>query len=449
MRRLLAGLAFLLLLVLAAVWHLRAWYRPRARAALPPADSAVAALLDSPRFPAVLWLPYPHQNLGTIAPEEGQDDFLQAFARLSGLPPPVLPSFGGFAVVPASELALASDERGEHFVVMARVYPLLAAFSRFAGRLADNPWLAGGPVTIRGRPARVLWRDDVWIVYDAASTPPPEAPPRAAAPAGRGEPSLAILALHREVPPFPAGRYHLRHRHGGLEVSSQTPVPEGLWQRAARLVEPDLVLVVLAGSAAGGGAHALAFFAQDAASRSLPHAAAFNPLAGGAADEPWSVPGRGVARLAGQLAQTTAAGFRVEALGPTSLARARRLAPRLASLDRAEPQGTSLRWGLWSDLRSNLVEVERLAGLLEEMPLVPRREAARWRDAARVLAPLAGRFDNLVIVVAGAPSAFRLRLAERPADRRAAEATAGGGEAAAIDSVRPIPYASPSVREAL
>jgi hypothetical protein len=49
-------------------------------------------------------------------------------------------------------------------VVVAEVYPVAALFARLAGKLAGNPWLAGGAVSFRDRPAWVEWRGSSWVV---------------------------------------------------------------------------------------------------------------------------------------------------------------------------------------------------------------------------------------------------------------------------------------------
>lgn len=414
-----AALALVAVLVAGHVWF---WYAPRARAARPEPDSPVAALLTDTRFPAALWVPYPHQNLGALDPAaDDHQVFLGALARLSGLPPPVLPSFGGFPVVPASELALAADETGSQFVVMAQVYPGLALFSRLAGRLADNPWLAGGPVVINKHAADVRWEGNVWIVEatDGSAARASTGMSQASTRDGPfdGEASLGLLAVHRSVEPFPADLYRLEGDASRISVSSREAFPAPLWERARALEQDDLVLLVMAGPASVNGVQSLAFFRRPASSDDLPRAATLVHHQAHPADR-WRVPGASLARLAGALREDTADGWQLRAIGDGGLASARALAPaaaRVAGYNQGtDPEGDGvLSWGLWADLDNTHAEVARLARLADEIPLIPRREARRWRDAETVLAPVAAHFDALVLTVAGTPPAVRLELVRR------------------------------------
>lgn len=440
-RRLLLALAVLALLVALTVGHIWFWYLPRARAARPEPGSAVAGLLMDTRYPAALWVPYPHQNLGALDPTaEDHRGFLAALARLSGLPPPVLPSFGGFPVVPASELALAADESGERFVVMAQVYPGLALFSRLAGRLAENPWLAGGAVVINDQAADVRWDGNVWIVESVATSMTQSSSVPARLPTSGpfdGEASLGLLAVHRAVEPFPADLYRLEGDATRIRVSSQAPFPTPLWERAQALRQEDLVLLLMAGPVSVNGVQSLAFFRRPASSDDLPRAATLvrqDPEP----EDRWRVPGASLARLAGALRRDTVGDWQLRAIGDGGLASARTLVPAVArvagdragmdakaSLDGATPPGAAangiLSWGLWADLSNTHAEVARLARLAEEIPLIPRREARRWQDAETVLAPVAAHFDTLVLTVAGTPAAVRLELIRR--DTASADAT--------------------------
>src|SRR3954470_11217248 len=169
MRRLLR-LAIPLILLLLIVGYLVHAYWPRERAAVP--SGLPARLLASGEYGACLWVPYPHQNLGKL--EGALTDpasYLAAAARGADLPAPVMRSFGPFAVPPSSEIVACSDLDGRRFLLVARVYPGLAAVAKLSGRLADNPWLRGGDVketqgeTEDGPQERVLhvaWRGGHW-----------------------------------------------------------------------------------------------------------------------------------------------------------------------------------------------------------------------------------------------------------------------------------------------
>ena len=110
----------------------------------------------------------------------------------------------------------------------------------------------------------------------------------------------------------------------------------------------------------------------------------------------------------------TAGNWELAALASTSLEAARRVAPELDVL--RESRDGRLSWGLWLDLRGGLAEVERIAGLLGEIPIVPRRRVERWQDARRVLSPLAARYSHLSATVAEDPRVFELRLEARAVD---------------------------------
>lgn len=148
-------------------------------------------------YDVCVWVPYPHQNLGTLAEAIGDlQEVVGAAARLSsgeggeaGPPrsrePEEPPTFGPFEVPPASEMAACSDLAGGRRKVVARIYPSLAAVAKVAGRLAGNPWLAGG---VAGS-ARIAWQGRLWTV-----TAGPEAPRPPAAPAGNAAAAAAAAA---------------------------------------------------------------------------------------------------------------------------------------------------------------------------------------------------------------------------------------------------------------
>ncbi|MCP3957141.1 MAG: hypothetical protein GY719_04755, partial [bacterium] len=71
--------------------------------------------------------------------------------------------------------------------------------------------------------------------------------------------------------------------------------------------------------------------------------------------------------------------------------------------------GDPVAWALWLDLETGLSEVSRIAEILGQLPIVPRRRLERWRDTAAILRPLARRY-SLVTAVVTEGRAFRLRL---------------------------------------
>lgn len=391
------AILLLTLAVVLVVGHLLFWYGPRLRPSRPNPRAMTAQLLASEAYDYALWVPYPHQSLGLLRGEGG--DFLAAAARLVGLELPVVPALGAAALPPCTDLTLAVDEKGERFAAVVRVYPLVAAFLRLAGFLADNPLLGGGEVELGGRPAVVAWSGRVWSVTSPGGL--------ALAPweGERPAPSLARLAVRRAASALPIGRYGLRREAGGLVFATDTVVPAVLWQAAQGIRGQDLVLTAVEG---GGGLkppRAFAFFA--AGGLELPRAASlYRP------DGPrWPLPGEGLLTLAGRkLRRAEAAGWRIDAYSRSGLDTVVGLAPRLRDLANPGPSGR-LQHGLWLDLPGAHLEVKRIADLLSALPLLPRREVRPWRDAVTVLRPLAARYSTLTAVAATGPGALRLELA--------------------------------------
>jgi hypothetical protein len=186
--------------------HLWYWYAPRERPGAPSSGAAAALFTGSP-LPYRLWIPYPHQNLARLRRDVPAG--VGAAIRLFGIKPPRLQRFGPFDVPPSSAIALASDSRGEHWVVAAQVYPAIAAIARAAGSVAGNPWLSGGDVESGGKPLHVGWASGgVWWVSS-------EDPGEATALFGRpfdspGLPAgIAWLRSGKSLGPLPAGDYRL------------------------------------------------------------------------------------------------------------------------------------------------------------------------------------------------------------------------------------------------
>ncbi len=429
--------ALVLLVLLLVVGHVVYWYLPRERAGAPEAGGLPARMLASSSYEACFWAPYPHQNLAALARALGDwNGYLAAASRFAGLPPPRLPSFGPFAVPPASEVAACSDASGKRVFVAAEIYPAIALVAKAAGRLAGNPWLAGGDVPDREPPTRVAWNGDEWTVSlagaeapvasDAGAGPPALSDPSAGAPAlsdpgaeGRlpvPAGALALLRLSRPVSgslaDLPAGTYRLgRDGAGDLELALAGGAPPAPLPTAALPPADHPVLLAASGATEKGPASALALFpagSRGGGNLDLPGAAAFQPL-GAPGRGRWSLPGGGLARLlSGSLPRGDAAGWSIVALDAGSLARAEALAPLLAPV--ASPAGARLRLALRVEPAPALDLVASIRKLLERVPLVSPREVERWRDGETLLAPLA-RCRELTLASAGPPDAFALRLA--------------------------------------
>jgi hypothetical protein len=414
----LVKLGVVLALVLGAGCHIFYWYWPRERAGAPEPGSYGARLLASGAYGACLWLPYPHQNLGSLAAVLGDGSaFLAAAGRVAGTSTPSLPAFGPFTVPPSREIVACSDFDGERFLLVARVYPGLAAVARLAGILAGNPWLKGGSLReargrgdeVQERVLQVSWQDGLWMVR---SGPVPQLP--AAVP--ESEPAgLGILRLAREVSELPAGEYRLARRDDDLEVTlagGEAPEPE-----VAAGVEAPVLLAVAGPAWPAEEARplppaALALFDVQGGLKlgpiELPGGAVFNPPGGSR----WALPARGLAGLlTDSLPRGNAAGWDIVAFDTESLARAAALAPRLSALVPPGAAGadTRLVLGAWLRPGPALLRMNQMRRGFEKVPLVDRREVERWRDWETLLAPFAS-CDRLSLATTRSPASFRLRL---------------------------------------
>jgi hypothetical protein len=420
MRRLLR-LAIPLLLVLLVAGYLFYAYWPRERSAL--ASGLPARLLASGEYGACLWIPYPHQNLGKLAGSiDDPGSYLAAAARVAGLPVPVMRSFGPFAVPPSSEIVACSDLDGERFLLVARVYPELAAVARLAGRLADNPWLRGGDVketqgkgdAVEERVLHVAWRDGYWTVRLGDEPAPP---------AGNTTPtvydasSLGLFRLGEDVSDLPAGNYVLEHVGEDFAVSfldGGAPPPPPAFTQA-----PDApALLAVAGADWPADSEkplppaAMMLFDTDGGLSlgplgRVPGLAILNPEG----EKRWGLPAKGLGGLLAQnLPNGNVAGWSVVALDDESLARAEALAPQISTLvPPAGDESDGMILGLWLRPQPALRRVSQFRKGLEKLPLVERRQIERWRDWETLLSPL-GACERASAVATRSPSAFLLRL---------------------------------------
>lgn len=424
-----AGLAVLVLVLTVA--YGRTQYGARERAAAPDPDGLPGRLLEDPSFDLVLWLPYPHQNLARVREalggEEGTREWLGAVLRLaevrSGAEGKLaLPVFGPFPVPPARELALAIGEPGgERNLLAARIYPSLAWIGRSAGAVAGNPWLKGGEVRAFGGPARVSWDGTVWRVAGGevdVGEGDPGAVATARAGSGRearapGKPALARLRLGPAAghPDLPAGGYRLFRPEGApgdLELALEGPrghdrageadpyEPDPFGALAPRLLDAGVVAVWARGPRASRTGLAVLF--DGGGRRGLPPAAVLVPSSATA-----SARSSGGSRrlrliherlpsfLRDELERAPAGPWLALATDGDALAAVRELAARLPP-----PEALPDRL-LWVDLPALRGFVDTVVELMEEVPLFPRRELRRWRDARTALAPLEG-FDELLLL---------------------------------------------------
>jgi hypothetical protein len=382
---------------LALLGHIGYHYWPRARAAVPRGDDLPGQILATGGYDAVLWLPYPHQNLGAFQ-QDGMDfgTLLGSAAELAGAEAPAVPRFGPFSLPPAQELVLAVDldqEEGGRFLLAARVYPLLATVARAAGRMAGNLWLGGGIVEFEDRQVEVRWQGTLWTV----SSPPGSVPSFPSAVAESAVPSLAALRLENAVGVLPQGLYHLSATGDGARFALQgegetLPLPEG-GDPAALAKDPVSLLAVT------GWADPRAWLLFD-------HGGAFlsptgDDLEGGLA----------LAALLGEDGyQGKASGWRVQASGERNFRRAGFLVPDLARLLEAWDT-PRLRLAVATRptaALAALVEVE--AGLRRLGPPGEENEALRKMVALRQLATPLARYGEVRLLSARGPDRFELRL---------------------------------------
>lgn len=405
-----AGAVLLLIL-----GHWAWWYRPRARAEAPQPESSVAALLTEEGFRLAMWMPYPHQNLAHLRDRAGlSGEAFLALARLVELRVPQLPSFGPLAVPPASELAFAIAEDGERLAVRTRVFPVFASFARLSGRLANNPWLAGGTIYRDGQQFEVAWEGNVWSVTSEGLGEKTAASETVVTSA----PALAHVRLRRAADPVPPGTYRLQRDGAVLEVVSEPSLGEA--RGFASLGLPELSAFLFAftsGEAEEKAPQALVFFDQEESrALELPRIAMVHAQDG----KRWKLPGESLLELTGQKPKRVevAGGWEVTALDQGSAEAGEELALRWGSLlAPLEAQGEhELRYALWLDLEASVAEVSRLAYMLSQVPLVPPRQLERWRDIETVLAAIADRFAYLTLEIHGGSAVedgLRLRMEPR------------------------------------
>jgi hypothetical protein len=312
----------------------------------------------------------------------------------------------------------------------------VAAVARLSGKLADNPWLAGGEVReLRGegpeeRVVKVAWREGMWTI-SSGDVPNLNAPNLAAAAApaamARLPEVLGLFRLNKEVSDLPSGDYLLRRQGDDLEVTLDRP---GAVAAPDFPAEATPILLSVAGpswpAAATKPLPSAAFALFDSGDGeetgrvtisilgNVPGCAVFHPPGG----QRWEVPTQGLAGLlTGGLPKGNAAGWRIVAVDATSLAHAETLAPRLSALMSPESgtlAGTPgnpgrLVMGLWAQPAPAVRIVARVRKFFEKIPIVEPRQVQRWRDWETLLRPLA-RCERIALAATQSPPSFRLRF---------------------------------------
>lgn len=412
-------LSLLALLVLGLAAHLSFWYWPRVHAARPVADGLAESILRDPGYDVAIWLPYPHQNLAALERTTGDlEELAAAIARLSGAPPPVLPRLGPFRFPPAREMVWASSADGRRWEAAVRLFPSVAVLLRAAGRVAANPWLAGGSVQAATGELYVEWHGSTWLLASDRSAVERRASERSSAPAmgarEKGDPYVGLLHLARPHGLLPAGMYRIRRAAGALEITMGRPAPDALRSLADLNLDGATLMALHRGPAGPDRAvEALAILpAEPGHSSRLPSAVLLSR--GGAGG--LGLPGEASLRRLGirprelRIGTWTLSGWDDPAIrfGRAMIPQARRWAQSrgdevtLLSLDVAAI-------GRWA------------AGVgagLQQLPLVGQGVARPWEDAARVAAACGPSARLLAAVDAAGPGVeIRLEPAGGSTDR--------------------------------
>ena len=376
-----------LLLVVATVGHVVFWYLPRARPAL-PADGRCASLLEHPTLPLSVWIPFPHQNLGMLEKSLGVEIAgLRGALEAADLPNPDLPRFGNLKVPPSKALAMATDLKGERFMVAADIYPAVAIFSRLAGHLAGNTWLAGGDLVRKDQRLRVQWFGNVWTVVTHGTPSSWEGDDR--------------WTLDAGPPAFSERLPYL--------VARATEAPRS-WAESMARAEALLLAVSVGPSPLGAAGQAMVLIGQDSeATSELPRGAVLHRVG----VDRWDLPAELVLKVAGREAETRSTEWLdVASTEPSGFAAAELLAPEVADMLVSRHRGGPT-FGLWLEMAPMAEEVTRMRRGLEGAPLLPSRLKGRWRGAEAFLHGLSGSWQRMSLTVGEAPPALWLRVEAR------------------------------------
>lgn len=403
-------------------------FAPRERARVASVEFADLLAADT-RFERVLWIASPHQNLGALDERVGDLElYLAELSRLAGISRPRLPTFGPFSLPPARELALAWSGSGESFLGVARIEPGVGLVARIAGRLAGNPWLAGGRVEASGRTIEVRWQGGLWIVASGLPAdftwPLPrgeETVRRTAEPA-----AIAQLVLRRQAGQLSAGRFVLARDVDGLEVRSGV-LPESL-QPASDWSFPGVALWVSSTDRGPIGGPGL-FLLWDAAEGAIPRVTVLQRGGG----HTFKLPGESLLHLVGEGEPAYRLGWSVRATQRSARREGLLLVPWF---ERHLPRPG--RRTAWLGLAGRLVPaasartLERLARNLELLPLLPALEVRRLAAGARLLAPFRD-CAAITFEVWHEPEGARLRLCSRLSGPEAVKEGLSSGEDGEID----------------
>lgn len=379
-------------LVLAFLAHFVYWYLPRERVAVPSEEAR--RTLASRTWDLAAWMPYPHQNLAIVERRIGNlRRWLALVAGDQGTAARNLPSLGPWLLPPARELVVAIE--GAELAIDLAVYPTVGWIARMSGRLAGNPWLAGGEVPLgSGRLARIEWDGRRWRLRTAGV--------RTSATESALEPPGAVLAWLRLGKPLgrlPAGRFRLERSNGTLELRAG---------RLGRLTVPPLVgaepspAAWLAERRGRRGLLGIVVWEDEGAAPPFPAALAFWR----GAEYKQRLPGEELLRVAGgEPATGLAAGLSLRALTRREIARGAPLAVEIGTLF-----AKRRRLSVWAGVRPRRLAnaAGRLAAELRGLPL-GYLLGVEPEQLAHLLAPLGGCSAS-VLEVWESPPAARWRI---------------------------------------
>ncbi len=383
------------LLLVGAVAHGFYWYWPRERPDLPRPGSGAAELLTAGAYDAALWLPYPHQNLGEL--EKSMPELAEVVAAssrlLGGRSEGEPPSFGPFRLPPSRELTVALDLEGGRAEAVAEVYPLLGFLARLAGKIAGNPWLAGGEVESGRRRFGVSWEGNLWRVKSLDGAPSARGASTDGADHPKADLALALLRVARPLSGLPAGTYALEHQGRGFLLSGLSG-----WRPPVELVLADSEAAAVAFVATPTGERLGALF--DSRLSLVPRLATFHEPG----KKRWKLPAESLLELAGDLPQGHAGGWNIVAVDDNAYQRAVALAPRVAAL-----RGGPLTLGLWLRPAEARAITAELAKNLDKIPVLGDEPSRRFRDMTTLLAALE-RFERVTVVAGRGSGELRLEF---------------------------------------
>jgi hypothetical protein len=362
-------------------------------------------------LPVRIWIPYPHQNLGALERALGDLRGLSEVSTyLLAQDLASLPSFGPFRLPPSRDLVVAGSSDGSRVVVAASVFPLVARLARVAGRLADNPWLAGGSVELQGRDVQVEWLEGTWLASQG------EVSAFEVQPVPDLAPSHALLSLEQPLGPVPKGLYRLDIEADGWRiVSVDSEARQSADSRPSVSLPRTLSLVAASTRSESGEDQVTRAFAMLSGAERANEQLTRSVVAQRGPGDRWRLPAeRLLSGLGFDVAQGTHDGWTLAAYDEAAL---RAVTDELAAIsDLLESvEGSPLQLGLWIDLGEARRGLDGLARALDALPLPASEQIRRWTVAARALAAL-DDFSSLTLRISGSPPDLELRVGNRHTD---------------------------------